>query len=536
MEIREKCFGIIRGVFKRHGAVEIDTPVFELRETLLGKYGEEGGKLIYDLADQGGELLSLRYDLTVPFARYVAMHGIDNIKRFHIARVYRRDNPQMARGRFREFYQCDFDIAGNYATMMPDAEVLSVAVDILSSVPIGPFTIKLNHRKLLDATLDIAGVPASKFRSVCSTIDKLDKETWEDVRAELITEKGCSAATADKIGEFVQLRGEPRALLKQLKENAIFAGHAGASTALKEMEMLFSYLQAMGGAGSGNSDDAGRVLSNITFDLSLARGLDYYTGSIYEAVLLDPTIGVGSIAAGGRYDHLVGMFSSSGTVVPCVGVSVGVERVLAIMEAKMVAAQQEAAAAAAAAAASSPAEAGAAAPVAAAIGLQRTPVAAYVASIPSARYNMACERMKVLSALWQAGIPAEMSFASGDPKLQKQVTAAAEGNVPFVVVIGEDELDKGLAQVKNMRVREAHDVPIAQVAETLIKLGARTVNKDGHSIVGGSSGGAASAAAAAPAATSSATTSKPTYGPSTIGVKPEGQGRIYGKFVRPSDL
>lgn len=114
MEVREKVFTTIRAVFKRHGAVELDTPVFELRETLLGKYGEEGGKLIYDLADQGGELLCLRYDLTVPFARYLAMNGLDNMKRFHISRVYRRDNPQLAKGRYREFYQCDFDIAGTY--------------------------------------------------------------------------------------------------------------------------------------------------------------------------------------------------------------------------------------------------------------------------------------------------------------------------------------------------------------------------------------------------------------------------------------
>ena len=114
MEVRERAFNTIRAVFKRHGAVELDTPVFELRETLLGKYGEEGGKLIYDLADQGGELLSLRYDLTVPFARYLAMNGLENMKRYHISRVYRRDNPQLAKGRYREFYQCDFDIAGTY--------------------------------------------------------------------------------------------------------------------------------------------------------------------------------------------------------------------------------------------------------------------------------------------------------------------------------------------------------------------------------------------------------------------------------------
>ena len=132
MAIREQAFNIIRGVFKKHGASEIDTPVFELRETLTGKYGEDS-KLIYDLQDQGGELLSLRYDLTVPFARYVAEHRLESIKRFAIAKVYRRDQPQMTKGRFREFYQCDFDIAGTYSMMIPDAEVLAVVVDILQS-------------------------------------------------------------------------------------------------------------------------------------------------------------------------------------------------------------------------------------------------------------------------------------------------------------------------------------------------------------------------------------------------------------------
>lgn len=131
MAIREQAFKKIRGIFKKHGASEIDTPVFEMKETLTSKYGEES-KLIYDLKDQGGELLSLRYDLTVPFARYVAQKGLSSIKRFHIAKVYRRDNPQMSKGRFREFYQCDFDIAGGpYGLMIPDAELINVVIDII---------------------------------------------------------------------------------------------------------------------------------------------------------------------------------------------------------------------------------------------------------------------------------------------------------------------------------------------------------------------------------------------------------------------
>ena len=198
-----QVFAAIKRVFKRHGGVEIDTPVFELKEVLTGKYGEDS-KLIYDLADQGGELLSLRYDLTVPFARFLAMNSVGNIKRYHIAKVpsptsphlsrpppravfiycfitprclqvYRRDQPQLNRGRYREFYQCDFDVAGSYSPMVPDAEVITVATEILSSLPVGPFLIKLNHRKLLDAIFEICGVPAEKFRPICSAVDKLDK-------------------------------------------------------------------------------------------------------------------------------------------------------------------------------------------------------------------------------------------------------------------------------------------------------------------------------------------------------------------------
>lgn len=149
MAIRAKAFEIITSVFKKHGAVEIDTPVFELKETLMGKYGEDS-KLIYDLEDQGGEILSLRYDLTVPFARFIATHNYPSMKRYHIGKVYRRDNPQMSKGRFREFYQCDFDIAGpNYGRMIPDAEVIKVVVEILEKLDAGTFVIKINHRLLL---------------------------------------------------------------------------------------------------------------------------------------------------------------------------------------------------------------------------------------------------------------------------------------------------------------------------------------------------------------------------------------------------
>ena len=319
MAIRDEAFTIIRRVFKRHGAVEIDTPVFELKETLTGKYGEDS-KLIYDLADQGGERLALRYDLTVPFARFLAVNSVGNIKRFHIGKVYRRDQPALSRGRYREFYQCDFDIAGVYGRMVPDSECLAVACEILDALPIGDFGIKLNHRRLLDAILDICGVPAEKFRTICSAVDKLDKEPWDEVKREMVEDKGLSSEVADRIGEFVVLKGKPWDMYNSLMKEKKFGDHKGALEAMEDMRILFEYLDAMD------------KLKFISFDLSLARGLDYYTGVIYEAVCMNGNTQVGSIGGGGRYDYLVSMFQEAGKVTPTVGVSVGIERVFTLME------------------------------------------------------------------------------------------------------------------------------------------------------------------------------------------------------------
>lgn len=153
--------------------------IFNLQEVLTGKYGEDS-KLIYDLKDQGGEILSMRYDLTVPLARYLAMNKISSIKRYHIAKVYRRDNPAMTRGRYREFYQCDFDIAGTYDPMLADAECVKIVAEVLDTLDIGDYVIKLNHRQLLDGMFEACGVPASSFRAICSAVDKLDKVNKEN--------------------------------------------------------------------------------------------------------------------------------------------------------------------------------------------------------------------------------------------------------------------------------------------------------------------------------------------------------------------
>uniref|UniRef100_A0A8D3AVN3 histidine--tRNA ligase n=1 Tax=Scophthalmus maximus TaxID=52904 RepID=A0A8D3AVN3_SCOMX len=303
MAIREKVFNTIISCFKRHGAETIDTPVFELKETLTGKYGEDS-KLIYDLKDQGGELLSLRYDLTVPFARYLAMNKITNIKRYHIAKVYRRDNPAMTRGRYREFYQCDFDIAGQYDAMIPDAECLKIVHEILSELELGDFRIKVNDRRILDGMFAVCGVPDDKFRTICSTVDKLDKMAWEDVKMEMVKEKGLSEEVADQIGEYVSMQGGMD-LAERLLQDQKMLQSKQACAGLSDIKLLFSYLQLF------------QVTDKVVFDLSLARGLDYYTGIIYEGVLTQAgvapvsneaqngapageSVSVGSVAGGGR--------------------------------------------------------------------------------------------------------------------------------------------------------------------------------------------------------------------------------------------
>lgn len=436
MAIREVAFQKITSVFKRHGAVSIDTPVFELRDTLMGKYGEDS-KLIYDLADQGGEILSLRYDLTVPFARHVAVHGISNIKRYHIAKVYRRDQPQMSRGRFREFFQCDFDIAGVYSPMVPDAEVLKVLVEILDDLALGDYEVKINHRKILDAMLDIAGVPESKFRPICSAIDKLDKETWETVRKEMIEEKGLAEHVADKIGEFVVLRGNPREVLAKLQDAAHpLAIHSESAKALEDMKLLFDFLEVMGALGP------------FSFDLSLARGLDYYTGVIYEAVFKGGS--VGSIAAGGRYDHLVGMFSNK--EVPAVGVSIGIERVFAIIEAQMKEKTKE--------------NNGT---------IRETETEVLIASIGNGMQPM---RMAIAADLWRAGIKCEFGFKP-NPKIADQLGYSLKSGIPLMVLFGEDEISKGKLKLKDLDAETEFELDrsdlIAAIKEKLAVMGDRRI-------------------------------------------------------------
>ena len=347
------------------------------------------------------------------------MKNIQQVKRYHIAKVYRRDQPAIARGRYREFHQCDFDIAGQYDAMIPDAEVLRIIVEVFEALELG-VTIKLNHRQILDGMFAVAGVTPDKIRTISSAVDKLDKMPWEEVKKEMVEEKGLAEEVADRIGGYVRNAGTISETLNLLQSKVELLSNDQIKNGLNDMTLLASYAEAFG------------ISDKISFDLSLARGLDYYTGLIYEVINLppkadptasgkkskkdDPASQVGSIAAGGRYDNLVGMYGKK--QIPCVGISFGVDRIFTILEARR---QKEGAE-------------------------KKRDVDAYVMAFGGAGFDgMLTQRMSVAQRLWKAGIRAEFS-PKVKPKLPQQFKAA-EG-VPLGVILGQDEMAAGQVRIK----------------------------------------------------------------------------------------
>uniref|UniRef100_A0A5F9CWZ7 Histidine--tRNA ligase, cytoplasmic n=1 Tax=Oryctolagus cuniculus TaxID=9986 RepID=A0A5F9CWZ7_RABIT len=324
----------------------------------------------------------------------------------------------------------DFDIAGQFDPMIPDAECLKIMCEILSSLQIGDFLVKVNDRRILDGMFAICGVPDSKFRTICSSVDKLDKVSWEEVKNEMVGEKGLAPEVADRIGDYVQQHGGV-SLVEQLLQDPKLSQNKQAMEGLGDLKLLFEYLTLFG------------VNDKISFDLSLARGLDYYTGVIYEAVLLqtpaqagDEPSGVGSVAAGGRYDGLVGMFDPRGRKVPCVGLSIGVERIFSIVEQRLEALEEK---------------------------VRTTETQVLVAS---AQKKLLEERLKLVSELWDAGIKAELLYKK-NPKLLNQLQYCEEAGIPLVAIIGEQELKDGVIKLRSVASREEVDVRREDLVEEI---------------------------------------------------------------------
>lgn len=341
------------------------------------------------------------------------------VSRYQIAKVYRRDQPAISRGRYREFYQCDFDIAGEYLSMVPDAEILLIIVEGFAALGLN-VRIKLNHRKILDGIFAVAGVPEDKIRPISSAVDKLDKMPWKEVKAEMVGEKGLSEDVADRIGQLVcdGGSGDMREKLDFLKADLSLTTNDSIKAGIDDMDLLLSYLEAFD------------VVDNISFDLSLARGLDYYTGLIFEVITSTPNDSnkpannsknkeaqVGSIAAGGRYDNLVGMYGDRD--IPCVGVSFGVERIYNILDARRSKASKDGK------------------------SLFTQSIEVYV--VAAGDDGLLLERMAVCGMLTKAGVRAAF-LKKAKPSMRAQFNAASK--VPVSVILAPDGLAKGNVRLK----------------------------------------------------------------------------------------
>ena len=417
MAKRNYIFNTIREVFYRYGFQQIETPSMENLSTLMGKYGEEGDKLLFKIQNSGDyfsgltdeELLSrnaaklaskfcekgLRYDLTVPFARYVVMHR-DEItfpfKRFQIQPVWRADRPQ--KGRYREFYQCDADVVGSNS-LLNEVELVQMIDAVFQKFGIR-VSIKINNRKVLTGIAEIIG-EADKIVDITVAIDKLDKIGLDNVNAELAS-KGIPQEAIDKLQPIILLSGSNEEKIATLK-NVL----AASETGLKGVEESEFILKTIAGLG---------IQSEVELDLTLARGLNYYTGAIFEVKALD--VQIGSISGGGRYDNLTGVFGMEG--MSGVGISFGADRIYDVLNQLDLY------------------------PKEAVNGTQLLFVnfgeaeAAYV--------------LPVLAQVRAAGIRAEIYPDAA--KMKKQMSYANAKMVPFVAIVGENEMKEGKVMLKNM--------------------------------------------------------------------------------------
>jgi len=333
MRQREWVISRIRAVFERYGYDPIETPSLELFETLKGKLGDEGEQLLFKVLRRGTAIDELRlgrvpsvtvtdfnevvdyalpYDLTVPFSRFLAMHTDlpRPFKRYQIQRVWRADKPQ--RGRYREFYQCDVDVAGT-ASMLADAEIIAIVVECLRDLGFAEFTTRIGHRKILDGIVEAAG-GQGHLSDICIAVDKLEKIGAEGVRAEMAMRQ-VPAEVAARVMEQVAIEGTMPEMLAHLERS--LAQTRNGPPGVAEARELFAILAAMGVPAE-----------HYRFDLRLVRGLDYYTGPVYESVVSTPPIG--SLTGGGRYDELIGRFT--GTPIPATGTTIGLERIIDVMQ------------------------------------------------------------------------------------------------------------------------------------------------------------------------------------------------------------
>jgi histidyl-tRNA synthetase len=422
---REYVIGVVRNVFESYGFEPLETPAVENIDTLLGKYGDEGNQLIFKILKRGDHEasgladLALRYDLTVPLARVVAHHHAKLpklYKRYQIQPVWRADRP--ARGRFREFYQCDIDAVGTTSPIV-EAELCASVSDALTRLGFADLLIRLNHREVLSGLLKSAGVPDELASQALVAVDKHDKIGRAGVREDL-ERRGVSADVAEALVEALLSSGagDTSEVLSRL--SSMLEGHAAGQAGVANLTEIV-------GLASGTSA-AGRV----RVDPSLARGLTYYTGAIMEVVVPDLA---GSLAGGGRYDNLVGMFSKH--EIPACGFSLGVERILVVMGERSMFPDR----------------------------LTGPPADVLVACFNEAT---AAAAIGLAAQLRQAGLRVLVYPEPG--KLGRQFKYADERGVPFVAVLGEDEIAAGTVTVKDLAAQKQNTYEQSAAGAALLEV------------------------------------------------------------------
>jgi len=425
---RGYIFDTIKSVFRTYGYAPLETPSMENLSTLLGKYGDEGDKLLFKILNSGdyaaglsdAELHSaskicekgLRYDLTVPFARYVVQHQGEiafPFKRYQIQPVWRADRPQ--KGRYREFYQCDVDVIGS-RSLLNEVELIGIVERVFKALRIN-VTLKMNNRKILYGIAETIG-HADKMIDITVAIDKLEKIGFDNVKAELL-ERGIGEEAVAMLRPILELSGDNAQKLDKLQ--AMIGSSETGLKGIEEMRTVFGYVDCLGCG------------LKIELDLSLARGLNYYTGAIFEVKADD--FAIGSICGGGRYDDLTGIFGMPNT--SGVGISFGADRIYDVM-----------------------------------VGLDLFPEdVAFSTKVLFANLGAEEERasLRLLAQLRDRGIAAEIYPDGG--RMKKQMEYADRRGIPYVVIVGSDEIATSAATLKNMRTGEQRKVPFGELADNI---------------------------------------------------------------------
>jgi len=413
---RQYVMDLMRQVFESFGFEPLQTPVLELKDTLMGKYGPEAEKLIYYARHaQGSEELAMRYDLSVPLSRVSAMYRdlSKPFKRYQMAPVWRAERPQ--KGRYREFYQCDVDIVGS-DSMLADAEIISVIYEALNRLGFRRFRILLNNRKILTGLGNYVGVSDERLGGLYRAIDKLEKIGVEGVKEEL-SASGLSDAAIARLMALLTVQGSNSEMLVGLR--AQLQDYPRALAGVAELEEITRALGALG---------VPELAYQVTF--SMVRGLDYYTGPIYETVVDEPKIG--SITGGGRYDELIGLFTNQS--LPATGTSLGIERIIDVMDE---------------------------------LGMFPPQIGRTVVQVLVTRFDKASSPASLQAAteLRRAGLSAEL-YLEEEP-LAKQIRYAVRKGIPYLVILGPDEIANDQVTLRHLARGEQETVARAELVARL---------------------------------------------------------------------